>query len=49
MLRGSVIRRKWKWIGMLVRHPKIDAVYAHNDRIAPGAYQAAKKVGREKK
>ena len=33
---------------MLRRHPKIDAVYAHNDRIAPGAYQAAKKVGREK-
>ncbi len=33
---------------MLHRHPKIDAVYAHNDRIAPGAYQAAKKVGREK-
>ena len=28
--------------------PKIDAVYAHNDRIAPGAYQAAKKAGREK-
>ena len=23
-------------------------MYAHNDRIAPGAYQAAKKVGREK-
>ena len=33
---------------MLCRHPKIDAVYAHNDRIAPGAYRAAKKVGREK-
>ena len=33
---------------MLRRHPKIDAVYAHNDRIAPGAYQAAKKAGREK-
>lgn len=33
---------------MLRRHPKIDAVYAHNDRIAPEAYQAAKKVGREK-
>ena len=33
---------------MLCRNPKIDAVYAHNDRIAPGAYQAAKKVGREK-
>lgn len=49
MLRGSVNRRKWKWIdSMLRRHPKIDAVYAHNDRIAPGAYQAAKKVGREK-
>lgn len=33
---------------MLRRHPKIDAVFAHNDRIAPGAYQAAKKAGREK-
>lgn len=33
---------------MFRRHPKIDAVYAHNDRIAPGAYQAAKKAGREK-
>ena len=33
---------------MLCRHPKIDAVYAHTDRIAPGAYRAAKKVGREK-
>ena len=33
---------------MLRHHPKIDAVYAHNDRIAPGAYQAAKKAGREK-
>lgn len=33
---------------MLPRNPRIDAVYAHNDRIAPGAYQAAKKVGREK-
>ncbi len=33
---------------ILHRHPKIDAVYAHNDRIAPGAYQAAKKAGREK-
>lgn len=32
---------------MLRRHTKIDAVYAHNDRIAPGAYQAAKKAGRE--
>lgn len=33
---------------MLRRHPQINAVYAHNDRIAPGAYKAAKKVGREK-
>ena len=33
---------------MLCRHPKIDAEYAHNDHIAPGAYRAAKKVGREK-
>lgn len=33
---------------MLRFYPKIDAVFAHNDRIAPGAYQAAKKAGREK-
>ena len=33
---------------MLCRHPKIDAVYAHNDRIAPGAYRAAQQAGREK-
>ena len=33
---------------MLRQYPKIDAVYAHNDRIAPGAYQAAKNAGREK-
>lgn len=33
---------------MLRRHPKIDAVYAHNDRIALGAYQAAEKAGRDK-
>lgn len=33
---------------MLRRHPKIDAVYAHNDRIAPGAFEAARKQGREK-
>lgn len=37
-----------KMDNMLRLHPKIDAVFAHNDRIAPGAYQAAKKVGREK-
>ena len=48
MLPGNVNRQKWKWSSMLRRHPKIDAVYAHNDRIAPGAYQAAKKAGREK-
>lgn len=33
---------------ILKKHSKIDAVFAHNDRIAPGAYAAAKKVGREK-
>lgn len=33
---------------MLHCHPKIDAVFAHNDRIAPGAFEAARKVGREK-
>lgn len=34
---------------MLRRHSKVDAVYAHNDRIAPGAYQAAKKPDGKKK
>lgn len=33
---------------MLRHHPKIDAVYAHNDRIALGAFEAARKQGREK-
>ncbi len=37
-----------KMDSMLRRHPRIDAVYAHNDRIAPGAYRAARKAGREK-
>lgn len=32
---------------MLRSHSKIDAVYAHNDRIASGAYRAAKKARRE--
>ncbi len=32
----------------LARFPKIDAVYAHNDPGAHGAYLAAKKAGREK-
>ncbi|RYG26819.1 hypothetical protein EON82_01875 [bacterium] len=33
---------------LLARFPKIDAVYAHNDPGAHGAYLAAKAVGREK-
>lgn len=33
---------------ILKLYPNIDAVFAHNDRIAPGAYAAAKKAGREK-
>lgn len=33
---------------MLQQYPKIDAVYAHNDRIARGVYLATKKAGREK-
>ena len=33
---------------MLRQHPEIDAVFAHNDRIALGAYQAAEKSEREK-
>ena len=28
---------------MLRRHPKIDAVYAHNDRIAPGLIRLQRK------
>jgi ribose transport system substrate-binding protein len=32
----------------LARLPKIDAVYAHNDPGAHGAYLAAKSAGREK-
>lgn len=34
---------------MLRRHPKIDAVYAHNDRIAPGAYQQQRWQGGRRK
>ncbi|MDR0938490.1 MAG: substrate-binding domain-containing protein [Mediterranea sp.] len=34
--------------GMLRRHPRIDAVYGHNDRIAYGAWLAARNAGREK-
>ncbi len=34
--------------GALSRHAEIDAVYAHNDPAAHGAYQAAKAAGREK-
>ena len=33
---------------LLKIYPKIDAVYSHNDRIAPGALEAAQKQGREK-
>ena len=29
-------------------YPKIDAVYSHNDRIAPGAFEAAEKLERAK-
>ena len=29
-------------------YPKIDAVYSHNDRIAPRAFEAAEKLGRAK-
>lgn len=29
-------------------YPKIDAVYSHNDRIAPGAFEAAEKLRRAK-
>lgn len=37
-----------KMDSMLKHHPKIDAVYAHNDRIAPGAFRAAERQGRDK-
>ncbi len=33
---------------LLAVYPKIDAVYSHNDRIAPGAFEAAEKQGRAK-
>ena len=33
---------------LLKIYPKIDAVYSHNDRIEPGAFEAAQKQGREK-
>ena len=33
---------------LLKIYPKIDAVYSHNDGIAPGAFEAAQKQGREK-
>lgn len=33
---------------LLKIYPKVDAVYSHNDRIAPGAFEAAQKQGREK-
>lgn len=32
---------------LLDKHPDIDVVFAHNDRMAQGAYEAAKEVGRE--
>lgn len=32
---------------ILQRQPNVDAVYAHNDRMATGAYQAAHRLGRE--
>lgn len=33
---------------ILARYPQIDVVYAQNDRMAAGAYEAARKRGREK-
>lgn len=33
---------------LLVKYPDIDLVYAHNDRMAAGAFEAAKEAGREK-
>lgn len=40
---GRIIMDSLLWI-----YPKIDAVYSHNDRIAPGAFEAAEKLGRAK-
>lgn len=37
-----------KMAELLDRYPHIDAVYAHNDRMAVGAYNAAREKGREK-
>jgi len=39
---------KQKMNSILTRFPKIDIVFAHNDRMAAGAYQSAKKQKREK-
>lgn len=36
-----------KMDSLLHVYPRIDAVYAHNDRIATGAFDAARKAGRE--
>lgn len=33
---------------ILKRQPKVDAVYAHNNRMAAGAYQAAHRLGRDR-
>lgn len=37
-----------KMLEILQRYDEIDAVFAHNDRMAKGAYSAAKEMGREK-
>jgi signal transduction histidine kinase/DNA-binding response OmpR family regulator/ABC-type xylose transport system substrate-binding protein len=42
------IQAKEKMDSILIRFPKIDIVFAHNDRMAAGAYQSAKKQKREK-
>jgi len=41
-------KAEMKMTEILRRYPKIDLVYAQNDRMASGAYLAAKKAGREK-
>lgn len=33
---------------ILIHHPNVDLVYAHNDRMAAGAYEAAKNAGCER-
>jgi len=43
---AAVAENKMK--DLLSKYPEIDLVYAHNDRMAAGAFEAAREAGREK-